>query len=419
MDLQDQKSDLKDVREKNKLQSPKRSIVYCLDNSGIVEEIWDSADEYIYSMSANNTEKSILIGTGNNGRIYQINKDGYYTIVYESPAAQIFNLLGIGNKTYFCTNNSTGLGFIDNESELSASYLTEIFDMKTAASVGRLYWYGQPMDANTIQFFVRSGNSSVPDNTWSNWSAPFSDPQNTNLNLQNVRFFQLKVNLNAPKNQEKPKLNYIKVFYLQSNIKPEIKTIDIRFVEMKQEAEKKIDAVMNSKKLIFIKWNVFDANEDPLKFQLFLKNANGQDWILLEKDWQKETFIIDPELYADGSYVFKIIADDALGNPQQLFKENSKVSMPFVIDSTPPVIKDIQIMQNKISFIASDLTSNISEVKYSLDRKIWYPLFPEDKICDSKEEKFSFTLETIKQFSVIYLKVTDEAGNINVFQQKP
>ena len=52
------------------------------------------------------------------------------------------------------------------------TYTSSVRDAQTSAGWGRLSWVGE----GAIELQTRSGNTSNPDSTWSDWSAPISGP---------------------------------------------------------------------------------------------------------------------------------------------------------------------------------------------------------------------------------------------------
>ena len=69
-----------------------KSILYCLQPNGTVEPIWSSLDDYIYTICYDPNGNSVLVGTGNSGRIYRVKKDGGFSLVYESESAQVYKI---------------------------------------------------------------------------------------------------------------------------------------------------------------------------------------------------------------------------------------------------------------------------------------------------------------------------------------
>jgi hypothetical protein len=127
---------------------------------------------------------------------------------------------------------------------------------------------------------------------------------------------------------------------------------------------------------------------------------------------------IDTQLYEDGKYLLKVVADDSLANPPAIRKTHTMTSSPFLIDSTAPVVKNFTVTGKRIGFTVTDATSNIAKVLYSFDGKLWYPVFPKDMINDSRSESFDFNLNPSQNKKIIFLKVIDEFENAKVFQEE-
>jgi len=102
--------------------------------------------------------------------------------------------------------------------------------------------------------------------------------------------------------------------------------------------------------------------------------------------------------------------------------KSEKISQPFVIDNSLPVIKNLVVVRDKdklvVSFQAEDSFSTIEEVKYLIRPEDWKTIFPEDGICDSKQESFKVTLTLLPDSeNLITIKVKDSHGNVGVYRQ--
>jgi hypothetical protein len=84
-----------------------------------------------------------------------------------------------------------------------------------------LRWNGQNQDS--IQIFTRSGNTSTPDRTWSDWVAVDADGVTTS---PKARFLQWKAEMRASASGS-PRLDSVTVPYLQQNFNPEVTAIDV------------------------------------------------------------------------------------------------------------------------------------------------------------------------------------------------
>ena len=397
-----------------------KSILYCLHTNGSVETIWASTDEYIYSLVYDEKSNSAVIGTGNFGRVYSVKQDGSFTLVYESESAQVFKVVGKANRYTLIGNNTATIAQIQDTLDTKGAYFSEIFDMGIPSSLGKIYWDGANGPKSGVALAIRTGNSNIPDKTWTDWSAPFMESENSTIGVSQVRYFQIKAALNIATPGRFPYLDSFRVFYVQANLPPQLKKIDISRLPGnpdKDKAAKKEDKIQ---KALTIAWDAVDPNQDRLKYDLYLKKIEHENWILVKENLTTRKFDLLTELFEDGKYVLKVAADDSLSNPPDTARTNSKISPPFIIDSTAPVLENFSAKERTLGFRVVDTTSIIAHVLYSLDGDLWYPVFPRDMINDSKAEDFSFTLNTDspKFKKVVFIKVVDECNNYKVFQEE-
>jgi hypothetical protein len=417
-------------KEKEEETPREKSVLYCLHTNGIVEKIWESGTEYIYSVFYDGKTNSVIIGTGDSGRVYSVKKDGSFAIIYESDSAQIFKIAGnhkgAGSGYTLITNNTAAITGIEDTLNRKGIYYSDVYDLQIQSKLGRLYWEAETRAQTEVLLFVRTGNSNVPDNTWTQWSAPFTDSENSPLNISNCRYFQVKAVLNSKNATETPYLEQFRVYYIQSNLGPQLKKIEVKKPTPKKPVNvynPDIKTKTTSKKAkdnnyLIVTWEAGDLNKDKLKYNISIKKYNAQNWILIKEDINEKKLQLDTQLFQDGKYVLRVKADDSLSNPPSLSKSNAMVSSPFLIDSTAPVVTNFSVTGNRIQFTVEDKTSIVSNVFYSLDSKLWYPVFPVDMLNDSKTEAFDFDLKNLRAQKYIFLKVMDEFENCNVFQEE-
>jgi hypothetical protein len=171
------------------------------------------------------------------------------------------------------------------------------------------------------------------------------------------------------------------------------------------------------RRYLHISWDASDPNQDRLNFNLFLKKLPDGDWQLLRDEVKEKWLYLDSELFADGKYLLKVQADDGLDNTPSWIKTAVKISIPFIIDSTAPVLSEFALAAGRVRFMASDESSAVAQVHYSFDGKSWHPVFPEDMVGDSRSEKFDFLLNNSKNSHVLFIKIADEFDNYKVFQK--
>jgi hypothetical protein len=390
-----------------------KSILYRLQSDGSVEDIWSSTDEFIYAVYFDPATKTVIIGTGNSGRIYRVDRNGDFSQVCESESAQIFRITPNGKGYFLIANNTPAILQVENSLNASGTYFSEIYDARIQSRFGRLSWNAEPGKQSLISFAVRMGNSDNPDQSWTSWSAPFNDPENSNINVSGYRFLQVKIVLSSPNPTETPALHGYRIHYLTNNLKPEIGQILVQ----KPGEKKPVPDTKPPQKYLHISWEASDPNQDRLNYNLYLQKLPGSDWLPLGSNIQEKWFYLDSEVCADGKYLLKVQADDGLDNTPAWIKTAVKISPPLVVDSTAPVLSEFTYTGGSVGFTASDESSAVVLVNYSLDGKDWYPVFPLDMVTDSKIEKFNFVLSNPKNSKTLFIKVIDEFNNFKVFQK--
>ncbi len=401
-----------------KLSSEKKSTLYLKRSGGEVEKMWSSSKERIYSVTPDKKNGGVLIGTGDRGRIYRIKKDKSFSLIYEGDSAQTYKILQGQNSFIAVFNNTSSIIKLDDSPSSGGSYKSDIFNLGIQSRTGRLYWDSTGRDSSAVSLFIRSGNTSSPDTTWTEWSPPFTDSMNSNINRSGYKYFQVKINLNSSLNVKSPMLSDFRFFYIEKNLKPEMKSVHIKIpIELKKGLIQKKSAVLK-KDILKISWRSEDPNKDKIKYSLFLKKISGTKWIRFKKDLTSNTTELDTTLYEDGEYILKIVADDSSSNSPDTFKTDTIESKKFTIDSTAPVLSNFRKTTDYITFKVTDNSSLISKVQYSFTGEKWFPLDPVDGINDSNSEEFKILKKFTREKRVIFLKITDEYKNSKVFQRE-
>ena len=130
----------------------------------------------------------------------------------------------------------------------------------------------------------------------------------------------------------------------------------------------------------------------------------------------ENTLLLDPDVFADGRYLFRVVASDAPANAAQYAREAEFVSTPVLIDNTPPLVTPGAPRRNgaslDIDVDANDKTSPLRRCEYSLDAGLWQPIEAADGITDSPHEQFHLHLERLRPGEhLLVFRVYDSANN--------
>ncbi len=76
----------------------------------------------------------------------------------------------------------------------------------------------------------------------------------------------------------------------------------------------------------------------------------------------ENTLLLDPDVFADGRYYFKVVASDAPANAPEFALESELTSSPVLIDNTPPDVKFGKVAQ--CATLDAEIHARISRVRY-------------------------------------------------------
>jgi hypothetical protein len=129
--------------------------------------------------------------------------------------------------------------------------------------------------------------------------------------------------------------------------------------------------------------------------------------------------LLDGEVFADGKYLFRIVASDKMSNAAGTAREAELISAPVLFDNTPPSVSVSPARRNgstvELDIEARDAASALRRAEYSLDAAVWVPIDPVDGVLDGLEEKFHLRLENIAAGEhLVVIRVYDSANNVGL-----
>ncbi len=425
-----------------------KSEVYRVSPDGMVETLWSSDTEVVYSLAIDSSGRP-LAGTGEPGRVRVLSGTQQSTLLARLPESQVTSLVaGPGQQIFVATSNVGKVYALESAAGDSGSFVSPTRDARGLSRWGRISWRAAVPAGDRVELATRSGNSGVPDTTWSDWSPPYASPDGSPVASPPARFLQWRARLSRTGGAPSPTLSAVAVAYMQSNLPPLVKKItpqppgvirerlgyvpetdpqDLAFTGIRVNPESGETggaslAQIPSKKIYArgmraIEWDADDPNGDTLSFDLSFRAEGEAAWKPLARDLREPYFAFDSTQLPDGLYRVRVEASDAPSNPAPQAKTASLVSDPFLVDNTPPVV---QVTSRKgakpatvtIDASATDTEGPITRAEYSLDAARWVPVAPLDGVNDSRAESYSVTLEGLRPGEhTVIVKVTDLLGN--------
>ena len=421
--------------------------IYRVGPEGLAKKLWSSEDELVYSLLWDEGKKKIMFGTGDKGRIYEIDADEKTSLLLQKESEQVYFLVSQGSQIYALSNNPPHLSLISPEQRLEGEYQSRILDAKTLSSWGRITWDAELPSGASMQFLTRSGNSAGPDRTWSDWSPPYQKAEGEQILSPKGRYLQYVVKFKAESGRMSPRLKKASLFFLNSNLPPSFSKLELlpaNEVYLKPPEQDEIiwgedfslseqalsknkgKSYINPKKVErkgfqTVVWETSDENGDSLIYSVVIRRDDETTWRVLRQKWIEEIFAFNTSSFPDGVYFLKIEASDSPSNPKGAELKAEKVSRALIIDNSLPVIRNFQVERQSnrisVSFSTEDALTPIKEVKFLIRPGDWQTVFPEDGICDSKRESFRFSVPlTAESDNLIVVKVNDSYGNTGVYR---
>jgi len=387
-------------------------------------------------------KNDLLLGTGEEGKVYQMNLVGEMNLISDFDEMQITNIIHSRGQYFLTASNGGAVYKIATKTAASGEYTTEVYDATVVSKWGSIGWEAARGSGDGIKLQTRSGNTEKPDKTWSNWSNKYLLSAGQPVTSPEARFLQIKATLTAA--NKPPLLDKISFSHLQKNISPEVSQIYIHYPgdyyaeavsngfrhslngESGQDSDFQNQGMgRKSYKKGFqsISWIVDDPNGDGLSYALSYRAIGDKEWRKLIDKYRSIVYSWDSQMMPDGKYEARLVAKDDLSNPENVSLKAEKISDMFLIDNSAPVVKEIKFQTRNgatvISFDAEDEWSAIAEVEYSINAEDWKKLYPVDGICDTKQETFEITLnETLSAGSSIVIKTQDALQNYSFSRQK-
>jgi sugar lactone lactonase YvrE len=428
--------------------------LYRITPEGAAELMWQSRVDPPLSLALA-TDDRLLIGSGTEGRVFLISQDQTSALFLSAEADQVTAVASGGSgETYLATSNPAKLYRLNRGRRTEGSYRSPAIDTKTMSSWGKIRWQAATPAGTTIKLQTRSGNSAEPDNTWSDWSQPYTSALGEQISSPRARFLQWRAVLNST-GEVSPELFDVTAIYLQQNLAPEVSEIvihppgqtfqkpivttgQIEILGMEEVISEtsprnggttpppgagpamSLTAIARPfyrKGIQTVTWKASDPNDDELRFTVHYRAEGETLWKVLRQDLTQPVIAWDTAAMPDGRYTLKIVARDAASNPAESAREGERTSQSFEVDNTPPKVTGLRTEPaqagHRVVFTAQDDISPIQTVEYAVNSGKWTLVFPTDGIADSKEESFDFTLPGYRDAGVytLVVKVTDLLGN--------
>jgi hypothetical protein len=414
-----------------------KSAIYKITPDHVVQAIRSSKEDNVYDLQLDGD--ALLFSTDVRGRTYRL-ENNRTTMLAELADGETTRILKIGSGLYAGMSNPARLILLGPPGSGPASYESQVHDSTSVARWGHLQWHGS---GSGLSLRTRTGFSARPDNTWSAWSAPITTSGQTLIASPAARFIQWEAEWKPGASAE---IDTVDVPYLPQNTPPAVHSITVSAVVGNNSSKNATTtASSNSAYSITvtdtgeapaassggtssqtvsrlqttqtqISWQADDPDSDKLTYSVYFRPDDAHEWQLIRSRMAENTLLLDPDVFADGRYYFRVVASDAPSNAPEFARQAEMISTPVLIDNTPPAVTVGEPKKNgsavDIEVEAADATSPLRLCEYTIDTGSWQPIDSEDGITDSPREKFRLHLDHIRPGEhLVVFRVYDAAGN--------
>jgi len=402
---------------------PPLSRVYKIVPGRNPETLWTSQSEQVYSLALD-PRGHLLLGTGPFGRLYRVEPDGGVTLLRRFPVSQITGMTaGPDGKTYILSSNPGRVELLESAAAPSGRYISSVIDAGVMSSWGSARWDADTPAGTRLEIAARSGNSAVPDETWSGWTDPLPDPRGSALKLPPGRYVQWRADLSRLKTEATPILKSVAVTWLPENLAPTIRRAAVGEPGSPRPkgSTSPAESAKEAASTLWLTWISSDANGDALRHTISIRRNEETEWRLLAKDVKEPPYGIDSSALPEGRYLARVVVDDEEANGAERALHAESHSEIFEIDRTPPVISPSAPVESggttSLPFSVRDALSPVSRAEWGPEAEgPWTTVMPRDGIADTVSEDFLARIASSDARRRIFLRATDSAGNASTLE---
>ncbi|HUO86625.1 MAG TPA: hypothetical protein VM617_04480 [Thermoanaerobaculia bacterium] len=432
-----------------------RSQVLAVSPTGVVESLWSFEDETVFDLLWHRGR--LWVATGLDGELYSWT-GSQMVLEKDVDERQIVALAPAADGPAFATTNAAALYRVTAGTEREGVYTSATLDAEQISRFGTFRWRGDVPRQGGVSFSFRSGISSEPDRTWTEWSewtdvapGPATGGEVALGAVPRGRYAQWRARL-AAGDGASPLLYGIELTYRQENLRPKIERVAVlepgrilvpasfnpsdqafepsspgpdglfRTLEPAPTAEGRLKSLWKPG-YRSLTWDADDDNGDELAYRLSFRPAEvdgagdaadgdgGEGgWLAMVDELSDRHYVFDSTVLPDGLYRFRLEASDRPANPPGEALVAEQVSEPVVVDHTPPRLVAVErVGEGRLRLVVEDALSPLTRARLSVDAGEWTDLRPEDGLLDGRRE--TFVVDVPAGSRLILLQVVDAAYN--------
>jgi hypothetical protein len=389
-----------------------RGYLLKVESDGRAEELLARKDTHFVSFAVDDAGKP-YVGTGAEGRVFSTDDNHTIHLMADVDGRQVGAMNLTGKNKFIVASDPASFHEIRGMGGADATWTSRVLDAGLRATFGKLTWHAD----GAVEVSMRTGNSSTPDTTWSDWSAPLSAPGKPTS--PPGRFVQLRARFSKDANAA---LHDLSVPFVTDNLRAVVTNIEAKSSRKGSSGTgggipQSGSDVPSRASTIKVSWRVDNPDSDQLRYRVQFRFASQSIWRDLTKtdetltrseiDWETASL---PE----GIYHLRVEATDEIANPPDKVTRHTLESGPVLVDNTPPVFRTFTAQGKRLKAEVVDGLGPITRIDFSVDgRTEWRPLAPKDGVFDEPNEEIDVDLSSVvgSGSHLVAVRAYDAAGN--------
>jgi hypothetical protein len=353
------------------------------------------------------------VGTGAEGRLYTVSENRVSRLVADTEERQVGAFVVAGKRRFVATTDPAVFHEVRGIGGTDAIWTSKVLDAGLRATFGRLTWRSD----RAVELSTRSGNTEVPDATWSAWSAALAAPGD--VKSPPARFVQIRARWSRDPDAV---LREVTLSFVTDNARAVVTSISATPKGQTKppktgippsggEAPKPVSTIQLS-------WKVDNPDQDELRYRLSYRMEGQSTWRNILKPAEKVTkteHTWDTTALPEGEYRVLIEASDELANPPDRVQRHSLESGTVLVDNTPPVFRALALQGRRLTGEVVDGLGPVARIEVSIaGSDEWRPLFPSDGVFDEPAEPFDTDVASIipPGSHLVAVRAYDSSGNV-------
>jgi uncharacterized repeat protein (TIGR03803 family) len=395
---------------------PGKGSLWRFDAQGRPERMMHH-DEFHYISLGLDDAGAPYVGTGAEGRVYTVDEAHRVALVADTDERQVTAVHPSGKVRFLVGSDPGSFHRILAVGGPDSVWTSKALDAGLRARFGHLRWNG----AGTLEVSTRTGDTAVPDGTWSAWSTavPLGGPSTSPPG----RFVQIRARMR----DAAATIADVSIPFVTENLRAVVTEITARARGAHEPKEKESVPPSGSEPphhdpVVHVTWKVDNPDSDELRYRVQFRREGQTRWIdattadevltKAELDW-------DTSALPEGKYRVRVDASDELANPPADATRFSLETAPVLVDNTPPVFKTIGVQGRRLRAEVVDGLGPIARVEAAVDGRVsWRPLGAADGIFDTADETVDTDVTPLlppgQGPHVVAVRAYDAAGNFVV-----